>query len=204
MTNSRNAQRSPGTTPASSVHTIKVTLGGSRPPIWRRLEVPSASTLLGLHHIVQRAFGWDGYHLWVFTTPLGKYGVADPDLGHNSAVSRRLFDVAPHTGDRFHYIYDFGDDWKHDILVEGVTDAGPGIAYPRCIAGSRACPPEDCGGMWGYAELLDILSDPGHEEHNERLGWLGIDSPDQFDPAAFDAACVTIALSDLETVLVKS
>lgn len=190
--------------PASSVHTIKVVLRGSRPPIWRRLEVPSGSTLLQLHDIVQGAFGWDGYHMWVFTTSLGEYGADDRDLGHHSAASKRLHDVAPHTGDRLRYTYDFGDDWEHDVLVEGITAAEPGIAYPRCLAGRRDCPPEDCGGIWGYAELLNILSDPGHEEHGERLEWLGLDSADQFDSAAFDATDVTTALSGLATVLVKS
>jgi hypothetical protein len=89
---------------------------------------------------------------------------------------------------------------QHDILVEAVTDPEPGIAYPRCLTGRRACPPEDSGGVWGYEYLLKILTDPEHEEHHDRLEWLGLDSADQFDPAAFDLAKVNTALSDLAAV----
>jgi len=86
------------------------------------------------------------------------------------------------------YLYDFGDDWQHDIVVEAVGPADSDARYPRCTAGRRAGPPEDCGGVWGFAELLEILADPQHEEHAERLEWLGIDSAEEFDPAAFDLA----------------
>ena len=197
MASSRSARRSPVVASASSVHTIKVALRGARPPIWRRLEVPSSSTLEQLHHIIQNAFGWYNCHLWVFETPLGEYGMTDPELGHRSAASKRLRDVAPRTSCQLRYTYDFGDDWQHDILVEDVKNAEPGTAYPRCITGRRACPPEDCGGIWGYEELVAILSDPEHGEHEERLEWLGLESADEFDPADFDAAEVNTALSPL-------
>jgi len=85
---------------------------------------------------------------------------------------------------RLVYEYDFGDGWTHDNLVEKVLPPDPGVAYPRCIAGARACPPEDCGGVWGYADLLDALADPNHELHEEKKEWLGED----FDPEAFDLA----------------
>jgi Plasmid pRiA4b ORF-3-like protein len=117
---------------------------------------------------------------------------------------QKLRQTAPRAGDRLRYTYDFGDDWEHDILVEAVTAAEPGAAYPRCITGRRACPPEDCGGIWGYEELLEILGDPGHDEHDERLEWLGLDSADEFDPAAFDLAEVNNDLAGLATVLVKT
>ncbi|MCX5215535.1 plasmid pRiA4b ORF-3 family protein [Kitasatospora sp. NBC_00240] len=95
-------------------------------------------------------------------------------------------------------------NWEHDILVEAVTDAEPGIAYPRCLTGRRACPPEDCGGMWGYEYLIEILAAPGHEEHDERLEWLGLDTADQFDPAAFDLAEVNSALSGFAAILIEN
>jgi len=204
MANTRSVKSGPTATRTTSVHRVKVVLRGSKPPIWRRLDVPSDTTLQQLHDTIQQAFGWDGYHLWVFQTPLGEYGIADRELGHRSAASKELRDTAPRAGDRLRYTYDFGDDWEHDILVEAVTPAEPGAAYPRCLTGSQACPPEDCGGIWGYQELVEILSDPEHDEHYERLEWLGLDSADQFDPAAFDPAEVNRDLADLATVLVKN
>ncbi|MFF3660422.1 plasmid pRiA4b ORF-3 family protein [Streptomyces olivochromogenes] len=110
--------------------------------MWRRLEVPSDATLQQLHHAIQRAFGWHGYHLWVFETPLGEYGIADQELGHRGAASKKLRQTAPQGGDRLPYTYDFGDAWACDILVEAVTTAQPGIAYPRCLTGRRGCPSE--------------------------------------------------------------
>lgn len=186
-----------------TVHRLKISLRGARPPIWRRMEVPSNITLQRLHRVIQVAFGWEDYHLWVFETPSGAYGQPDPELGHRSASAKKLLEVAPHAGGRLAYTYDFGDDWQHEILVEDVVEAEPKVAYPRCVTGRRACPPEDCGGIWGYAELLKILANPEHEGHEERLEWLGLDSADDFDPAAFDAAAVNEALSGSARVLVK-
>ncbi|MFF3517989.1 plasmid pRiA4b ORF-3 family protein [Streptomyces sp. NPDC002573] len=203
MANSTSA-KTPRTAPGKTVHKIKITLRDSRPPIWRRLEVPSGITLRELHDVIQAAFGWEGYHMWAFESGRDRYGVADRDLGIRSAASKRLGQVAPHTGDRLRYTYDFGDDWEHDILIEDVTAPEAGTAYPRCLTGRRACPPEDCGGIWGYDYLIEILADPRHEEHEDRLEWLGLDSADQFDPAAFDAAQVNSELSALATVLIKN
>lgn len=195
MSNTRRARPGSGVVSGRAIHKIKVTLRGSRPPIWRRLEVPSGITLRRLHDVIQVAFGWQDYHLWVFDTELGRYGVADRELGHRAAAGKKLADVAPVAGGRLAYTYDFGDDWEHDIVVEAVTDGDPGVAYPRCIGGRRAGPPEDCGGVWGYQDLLEILADPTHEEHTERLEWLGLDSVDEFDADAFDVADVNVALS---------
>jgi hypothetical protein len=195
MANTRRLEPGARTARATTVHTIKVTLAGSRPPIWRRLELPSAIPLQRLHKVIQAVFGWEDYHSWVFETPSGRYGVADRELRIGSAAAKRLDQVAPGPKARFGYTYDFGDDWEHDILVEAVTDPQPGVAYPRCLTGRRACPPEDCGGIWGYEDLLEILADPAHEEHQERLEWLGLDSADRFDPAAFDTAQANTALA---------
>jgi Plasmid pRiA4b ORF-3-like protein len=203
MANTKHAKPGPHAATGRTVHTIKVTLRGSQPPIWRRLEVPSGSTLQQLHNIIQSAFGWEDYHMWAFETAGERYGVADGDLGIRSAASKRLGQMAPRAGDKLRYTYDFGDDWEHDIIVEAVTEAEPATAYPRCLTGRRACPPEDCGGIWGYGYLVEILADPAHEEHQERLEWLGLNSVDEFDPAAFDLAKVNSALAALATVLVK-
>ncbi|MFE4396892.1 MULTISPECIES: plasmid pRiA4b ORF-3 family protein [Streptomycetaceae] len=190
------------TAPGTSVHTIKVTLSGSKPPIWRRLQVPSGTDLRRLHDLVQASFGWEDYHMWAFETGRERYGVTDRDLGIRNATAMRLDQIAPGVGTRFRYIYDFGDNWEHDILVEAVGDAEPGVSYPHCLTGRQAGPPEDCGGIWGYEYLVEVLTDPGHEEHEERLEWLGLDSADQFDPAAFDPAEINTALADYTAVLV--
>jgi len=204
MANTRRAKPSARTTSTPTVHQLKVTLRGSRPPIWRRLRVPSDSTLRKLHDIIQAAFGWEDYHMWAFETRRDRFGVADRELGIRSAASQRLDQVAPTPEDRLCYIYDFGDNWEHDILVEDITEPEPGTAYPHCLTGRRASPPEDSGGIWGYEYLTEILADPGHEEHKDRLEWLGLDSADQFDPAAFDAAQINSALSTHATVLAKN
>lgn len=188
---------------ALTVHQIKVTLAGSRPPIWRRLAVPSRITLRALHDVLQAAFGWEDYHMWVFENKLGRYGVADRELNIASATAKRLDRVVPAEGDRLSYIYDFGDNWEHAIVVEAVTPPEAGLAYPRCLTGRRACPPEDSGGVWGYDYLLEVLADPKHEEHEDWLEWLGLDSADQFDPAAFDLTRTNAALAGLATVLIK-
>ncbi|MDN5759987.1 MAG: plasmid pRiA4b ORF-3 family protein [Tomitella sp.] len=158
-------------------------------------------TLDQLHATIQAAFGWLGGHLWVFTTAEGEYGLPDPELGHVDAAGRTLVAVAPRPGDRLRYTYDFGDDWEHEILVEDVTGAEPGVAYPRCLTGRRAAPPDDCGGIWGYQDLLEALADPAHPEHAERLEWLGLYSAGDLDPSRFDRVRVDAALSRLATVI---
>ena len=203
MATTRRTKPGAHTAPARTVHTIKATLAGSRPPIWRRLQVPSTITLRALHDVLQAAFGWEDYHMWVFETPLGRYGVADRELQISNAAAKRLNQVAPRKGDRLSYTYDFGDNWEHTILVGAITSPEPGVAYPRCLTGRRACPPEDCGGIWGYGYLLEILTDPEDEEHQDRLEWLGLDSADQFDPEAFDPAQANTALANLATILIK-
>ncbi len=173
-------------TVVKNVHRIKVTLRGSKPPIWRRFEVPSEISLARLHEIIQLGFGWEDCHLWVFETGAGRYGSLDPDLKIRSAANKKLSAVADWPGDKLRYEYDFGDGWDHDIVVEAVQPAKPGVAYPRCTAGRRACPPEDSGGIWGYNELLNTLANPRHENHQQILWWLGISSAAEFDPARFD------------------
>ena len=140
MPKAENAK--PGTRAAGrSVHTIKVTLQGSKPPIWRRLQVRSDCPLSRLHGVIQGAFGWENYHMWAFGAEGEQYGIADRELEIRSAAAKRLSQVAPSAGDWLSYTYDFGDDWEHDIVVEAVGDAEPGAAYPRCLAGRGACPP---------------------------------------------------------------
>jgi hypothetical protein len=179
---------------AAPIYQVKVGLRAATPPIWRRLEVPADTSLADLHDIIQVAFGWENSHLHVFETAYGSFGIADRELGHRAEGPVTLEQVAPGAGDRLQYTYDFGDDWTHEIEVEKVLDRQP-VAYPRCTGGRRAAPPEDCGGIWGYAELVEVLADPGHPEHDDRLDWLGLDSAADFQPARFDAAEITRMLT---------
>lgn len=189
------------TNSTTTIHTIKVTLRGSSPPIWRRLEVPSRATLVQVHDVIQRAFGWENEHLWAFDTPDGRYGPPGPTTDWKSASSRRLGAVASRPGAPLRYTYDFGDDWEHDLEVEAIGEAESGVAYPRCLAGRGAGPPEDSGGIWGYQELVEIVNDSQHPDHRERMEWLDIDTPDEFDPRAFDLAQVNAALGSFAAVV---
>jgi len=179
------------------VFQIKVGLRGAKPPIWRRLEVPADISLARLHEVIQIAFDWYDCHLHVFETPYGQFGTADSELGHRAEAPVTLEQVAPGVRSKIRYTYDFGDDWEHDILVEKLLDRDKSANYPRCTGGRRAAPPEDCGGIWGYADLEEILADPGHPDHEDRLEWLGLDDAAEFDPDGFDANAVTQALSRL-------
>jgi hypothetical protein len=133
--------------PPRNVHQVKVTLRGVKPPIWRRLEVPSDSPLERLHRVIQAAFRWQDVHLHVFETTAGWYGIPDPDAGTDikNDAYKKLSAVADWPGDRVRYVYDFGENRELDIVVEAVSPAEPGVRYPRCIAGRRAAPPEDGG-----------------------------------------------------------
>jgi hypothetical protein len=190
------AKRSRSAKPAP-IYQIKVGLRGAKPPIWRRLEVPADVSLAELHIIIQRAFGWDDSHMHVFTTPHGEFGVADADSDIRSEDPVTLEQVAPLVKSTIRYTYDMGDDWEHDILVERTLDRDDTVDYPRCTAGRRACPPEDCGGIWGYANLVEILADPSHPDHQEMMDWMGLSDPGDFDPGRFNADEVSQALAPL-------
>ncbi|WP_432977736.1 plasmid pRiA4b ORF-3 family protein [Dactylosporangium sp. CA-233914] len=179
------------------VYQLKVSLRGAKPPIWRRLLVPADTSLAGLHATILAAFGWHGGHMHVFETAYGDFGRADRELGHRAEGPVTLEQVAPQLKDKIRYTYDFGDDWVHDIVVEKVLDRDPSTAYPRCTGGKRAAPPDDCGGIWGYENLVEVLADPAHPEHEERLQWLGLADASQFTPDAFDVGAVNRLLSAL-------
>jgi hypothetical protein len=179
----------------TSIHQLKVTLTGTKPPIWRRIQVASSINLRRLHDVIQAAMGWTQSHLYQFELGDVCYGEPDPEYGMpiRSAKSTPLRRIAPEPGAKFTYQYDFGDNWQHQIVVEKVLPPEPGVAYPRCVAGRRACPPEDCGGVWGYAEFLEAIRDPEHEEHEAMLEWVG----GAFDPEAFDLREVNQVLTNL-------
>lgn len=184
-----------------SVLQLKVSLvGASDPPVWRRVLVPARMRLDRLHDVIQAAMGWEDYHLHAFTAGDVDYGPPDPDgppdpeLGHRDERRTAVGDVIGERRDRMRYVYDFGDHWRHDVVVEKVLTAEPGSRYPLCLTGNGRCPPEDCGGVRGYAELRETLADPTHEDHAQMLEWLGIETAAQFDPHAFDADEVNAVL----------
>jgi hypothetical protein len=178
-----------------TLYQLKITLRGvSKPPVWRRVLVHAEASLGELHRVIIAAMGWDGGHLHMFSDSIAQYG---PDGEDEDEDEFALADVLVEPGDRLRYTYDFGDEWDHDIRLEKVLppDADRhGSAVPVCLAGKGACPPEDCGGDWGYASLKETIADPSDEEHEERLEWLGLEDPSDFDPAAFDLAGVNARL----------
>jgi len=174
---------------------LKLSLvGASKPPVWRRLLVPATIRLNRLHDIIQAAMGWEDYHLHAFEAGGVDYGPPDPELDHRDERRSALHDIINQPGDRMRYVYDFGDHWHHDIVVEKAFGAAFGARYPLCLTGKGRCPPEDCGGVWGYADLRETLADPTSEDHAEVLEWLGIENAAEFDPHAFDADEVNVVL----------
>ena len=171
------------TSPITQIHVLKVTLKHVKPLVWRRLAVSSDTTLQKLHKTLQAAMGWYDYHLHQFFIDGCYYSLPHPDNFERDFDEKRfsLRAIAPLPGMKFRYDYDFGDGWEHAILVEKVLAPDPNERYPVCLAGKRACPPEDVGGPWGYEEFLAAMADPKHPEHDEREEWIG----GPFDPEEF-------------------
>ena len=174
---------------------VKVTLEGIKPPIWRRLLVPGDISLRKFHDILQIAFGWTGSHLYMFVAREERYGMPDPDgeldwLKNDARVKLGQLVLKPK--DSLTYEYDFGDSWTHKIVVEKAGAESAPAKVPSCIGGARACPPEDCGGPWGYMEFLKAIGNPRHPEHEEMLEWAG----GAFDSELFDAEAVNQELAD--------
>ena len=169
------------------VYQLKITLRDIKPPVWRRVQVKDC-TLNQLHDIIQTCMGWDGYHLHSFEIGGEQYSEPDPDGMMETEDERKvkLSQIVAGGIKKFTYTYDFGDNWDHVVQVEKTLEAEAGVRYPRCIAGKRACPPEDCGGPWGYAEFLEAVSNPKQERHEELLEWAG----GEFDPESFDTEAV--------------
>jgi hypothetical protein len=177
--------------PRGEVYQLKITLEDVEPPVWRRIQVPSLIDLAELHAVIQTAMGWTNSHLHMFEIDDERY--ADPDWvdGAVSPDRSTLAEVAGE-GEQFEYVYDFGDHWRHGVLVEKALPA-TSEKLPVCLAGRRACPPEDVGGPWRYAEFLEAYDDPAHEEHQQFREWAG----DGFDATSFDAKKVTRKLRGL-------
>jgi hypothetical protein len=178
----------------NQVYQFKITLKGTKPPIWRRILVPETHTFWDLHVAIQDAMGWDDYHLHEFTLLSPKTGrkvkigiPSDEDVDYDWEVlaewNQKIAHYFSSENSKADYVYDFGDGWEHSIKLEKILPRETGVAYPRCIGGKRACPPEDCGGIGGYTEFLEAFGDPANELHEDMLDWVGGSfDPDDFDP----------------------
>jgi hypothetical protein len=157
----------------ASVWRLKVELLGVAPAVWRRFDTYADVKLSQLHYVIQGAMGWELMHLFSYQDGRGYGGQISNEL--------RLCDVC-RVGDTLTYTYDFGDNWQHLVTVEKAMARPTGTVYPRVVAGKYACPPEDCGGPWGYGEMRRVLAGRRNARRRELVEWLG----GPFDPKAFD------------------
>lgn len=184
-----------------TLYEIDVRLSEIEPPIWRTIELAGTSTLEELHFAIQVAMGWTNSHLHQFKIDDASYGMVDVDGADEIELEDerefRLQDLAEE-GDSFAYEYDFGDGWEHEVTIKKVRTVSK-LPWPRCIAGARACPPEDCGGPGGYEHLLGVLADKSHEEHRDMLEWSRNFKPEQFaiPKTGQDLRHEMVALSEL-------
>ena len=176
----------------NQVYQFKITLTRIKPPIWRRIQVPETYTFWDLHVAIQDVMGWVDYHLHRFDMVNPSTGV-ESEIGISEDVygeygdtltgwKNKIADWFNLENRKANYIYDFGDNWEHKIELEKILSREGGVKYPVCVRGKRACPPEDCGGVWGYEEFLEAITDTKHEEHEEMLMWVG----EEFYPEHFD------------------
>ncbi len=176
----------------NQAYQFKITLKGIKPPIWRRIQVPETYTFWDLHVAIQDAMGWVNYHLYSFemvnpsTGMRVEIGIPDKNFEWGKETlpgwEQKIADWFSMENRLANYTYDFGDDWEHKIQLEKVLLRDKNVNYPICIKGKRACSHEDCGGIWGYEDFLEIIKNPDHEEHEEMLEWAG----GEFDPEHFD------------------
>jgi Plasmid pRiA4b ORF-3-like protein len=180
------------------IYQLKVTLLGTSPPIWRRLMAPADLTLAQLHDVLQAAMGWEDGHMHEFSIGQRRFGRPDPEdrlMGMPSVENERAvrLSILGRVGAKAIYTYDFGDSWEHGIVLEKRLSADPNTAYPVCTGGQLACPPEDCGGIGGFYDLLDAIGDPTHDHYEELRDWVG----DDYDPEAFSIDDVNRMLTPL-------
>ncbi len=167
---------------------IQIALKGFKPKIWRRILVPSDVLLSDFHMIIQTAMGWGNAHLHQFIKNDTYYSERMPDddfwdeMDNVDYEKIRISDLLNSEKEKIVYEYDFGDGWMHDIILEKILPMEKHSQLPICLTGKGNCPPEDCGGIWGYADMLEVLKDPKHEEYKSYIEWLG----EEFDPVYLD------------------
>jgi len=183
---------------ADTIARLKITLDDVKPMVLRRLEVPFDIRIDRLHLTIQAAMAWTNGHLYQFRAGGVGWSTPYPDAGWAGdfldARKARLDDILEDVGTRtLKYLYDFGDGWEHTIKIERLIEPEPGLLYPRLIEITGRCPPEDCGGPWAYAELLEVIKDPKHERYADLTEWIG----DDFDPDAVDPEWLTAEVAAL-------
>jgi len=170
-----------------NVFQIQIALRGFKPKIWRRVLIPADLPMADFHEIIQTTMGWENSHLHQFIKNKTYYSVRRKDDMWEERDSvdysdLKVSDLLKTEKEKLLYEYDFGDGWAHDIVLEKILPFDSKIEYPVCTAGKMCCPPEDCGGIWGYADMLEVLKQPKHEEYESFMEWLG----GEFDPEYFD------------------
>jgi Plasmid pRiA4b ORF-3-like protein len=181
---------------APRIYELNIVLEDIEPAIWRRILVPTTITLPKLHDVLQSAMGWTNSHLHFFAVGNRRYTVDDGELEQSEMLDESKHTLEGLLGsslNEFEYVYDFGDNWRHHIVVKRIAKPQPDWFYPLCIAGARATPPEDVGGTGGYDEFLLAINDPDDDEHDSMLVWAG----GVFDPEGFDVNAINRALRDI-------
>lgn len=180
------------------IYQVQIALKGFKPKIWRRLLIPSDLLLSDFHKIIQTSMGWTNSHLHQFIKNRTFYTERMLDDDYWDEMDNidykfiRISDLLKKEKGRITYEYDFGDGWEHNIILEKILPVDSNVNYPVCVKGKMNCPPEDCGGVWGYANMLEILEQPKHEEYESFIEWLG----DEFDPEYFEMEEINEMLSE--------
>ena len=179
---------------AKEIYQIQIALKGFSPKIWRRVQMYSDTLLPDVHKIIQTTMGWSNCHLHQFIKNGRFYSRPSPDDELETIDYRKIkvSDMLKREKDKIIYEYDFGDGWEHELILEKILPIDSKIKYPICLAGKMNCPPEDCGGVWGYADMLKILEDKKHEEYESYIDWLG----GGFDPKEFDLEIINEGLQE--------
>ncbi len=181
----------------NEIATVRIELRDTDPLIWREVEVPTSVTLKTMHDIIQAVMGWFDLHLWEFTIDRQRYGPPmDEDWGpelHEEAGKVRLRDVLKVSQTTIDYVYDFGDNWEHRLIATGIRAGDPEGSYPCYVGGEKNGPPEDCGGIPGFYDMLNTLADPDHPNHADATEWAGDYDPDTVDETPIKYALLRIA-----------
>jgi hypothetical protein len=179
------------TASSDAIATLRIEIKYIEPLIWRRVAVRTSMTLKALHMVIQAAMGWLDCHLWEFTVGDSRYGSPDPERPHvkNGEITQLAAILASGTR-KFLYVYDFGDNWEHRIIVEEISNTEADAIYPRFLGGERRCPPEDCGGPPGYFDFIENIANKGNKKATEALMWYG----GSYNPDDIDEKQVEIAL----------